>query len=249
MERIIAEHHQQLVDHPVYKSLKSIKDIRVFMEYHCFAVWDFMSLLKSIQNKVTCTTVPWKPSSYSSEVVRMINEIVLGEESDVDQYGRPCSHFELYLKAMDEVGANTVVIKDFINTFDTSLLPQGAREFVEYNLDLALNGRLEEVAAAFFYGREKLLPDVFTEIVKVLKSENIDCPTLLYYFERHIEVDGESHGPLAMKCLKEICAENETKTLRAHYAGVQALRMRYKMWDSTLQAIKSRPAPSLYAIH
>ncbi len=249
MEKIIAQHHNELISHPVYKSLKSLRDIRVFMEYHCFAVWDFMSLLKSIQNKVTCTTVPWRPSPYSSEVVRMINEIVLGEESDVDQFGNPCSHFELYLKAMDEIGANTVVIKDFMNTFDTTLLPNGAREFVEHNLDLALNGRLEEVAASFFYGREKLLPDVFTQIVQVLKAENLECPTLLYYLERHIEVDGESHGPLAMKCLKEICENNETKTLRAQYAGVQALRMRFEMWNATYKAITNQSKPNLYAVH
>lgn len=236
MKNIIAEHHQKLVAHPIYNSLKSIKDIRIFMEYHCFAVWDFMSLLKSLQNKVTCTNVPWTPSAYSSEVVRMINEIVLGEESDIDQFGNPCSHFELYLKAMDEVGAHTGIIKDFLNTFDTSLIPSGVREFVEYNLDLAANGRLEEIAAAFFYGREKLLPDVFTEIVTVLKSENLNCPTLLYYFERHIEIDGESHGPLAMKFLQEICAESKMKTLRAQNVGIESLRMRHKMWDATLSA-------------
>ncbi|MBC98694.1 MAG: hypothetical protein CME63_13170 [Halobacteriovoraceae bacterium] len=248
MEKIIAEHHNELIAHPVYRSLKNIDDIRTFMEFHVFAVWDFMSLLKSIQNKVTCTSVPWKPSSYSAEVVRMINEIVLGEESDVDQFGEPCSHFELYLRAMEEVGANTAAIKDFLNTFNTELIPSGAREFVEFNLDLAMNGRIEEVAASFFYGREKLLPDVFREMVKVLKSENIECPTLLYYFERHIEVDGYSHGPLAMKCLKEICGNNETKTLRAQYAGVQSLRMRCKMWDATHKAILYKAKQHLYAV-
>ena len=248
MEKIIAEHHKELISHPVYTTLTSIESFRTFMEYHCFAVWDFMSLLKSIQNKVTCTKVPWTPSPYSPEVVRMINEIVLGEESDVDQHGNPCSHFELYLRAMEEIGANTVVIKDFINTFDTSLLPNGAKEFVEYNIDLAINGRLEEVAAAFFYGREKLLPDVFTEIVKVIKTEGVDCPTLLYYFERHIEVDGESHGPLAQKCLTEICEGNETKILRAQYAGIQSLRMRQRMWDATHKAILSNPKAKLYAV-
>ncbi len=247
MEIIIAEHHNKLVKHPVYSSLKTLADIRKFMELHVYAVWDFMSLLKSIQNKVTCTQVPWTPSHYSAEVVRMINEIVLGEESDMDQFGNPCSHFDLYIKAMEEVGANTAAIKDFINTLDMEIIPVGAREFVDYNLDLALNGRLEEVAASFFYGREKLLPDVFEQIVSVLKKENLDCPTLIYYFDRHIEVDGESHGPLAMKCLKEICGDNETKILRAQYAGVQALRMREKMWDAVYTEITSKTC-KLYAM-
>jgi len=217
------------------------------MENHVFAVWDFMSLLKSIQNKVTCTSLPWKPSPYSPDVVRMINEIVLGEESDLDAEGLPCSHFELYLKAMEEVGANTAPIKDFLGTMDMTLVPKSVQPFVEFNLDLALNGRVEEVIAAFFYGREKLLPNVFESILKVLESENIQCPTLLYYFKRHIELDGDSHGPLAQKCLAEVCGSNQTKILRAQYSGLQSLRMRETLWDNTLKEINSYSRP-LYAV-
>jgi hypothetical protein len=248
MENIINDQHDRLVQHPVYTSLNTLEDVRTFMSFHIFAVWDFMSLLKNIQTKVTCTTIPWKPSPYSANVVRLINEIVLGEESDLDQNGVPSSHFDLYLKAMEEIGANTAPIKDFLGSMDTSLIPSGAKQFVEYNLDLALNGRLEEVTAAFFYGREKLLPDVFTQIVKVIKTHNLDCPTLTYYFERHIEVDGDSHGPLAEQLLSEICAGDQTKILIAQYSGVQSLRMREKLWDATLQAIDNQQAP-LYALH
>lgn len=240
MDRIIVEHHNKLVNHPVYGELKDLTSVRLFMECHVFAVWDFMSLLKSLQNKVTCTKVPWRPSGYSSDVVRMINEIVLGEESDVDHQGNPCSHFELYLRAMEEVGADTAPILRFMETLKADLLPQEVRPFVEHNLDMALNGRVEEVAASFFYGREKLLPSVFEEILKVLKSENVECPILTYYFERHIEVDGDSHGPLALKCLKELCGQDEAKVMRANYAGIQALRYREKLWDATLKLIKTK---------
>lgn len=240
MERIIKDQHQKLVHHPVYRELKNLRSIQIFMEAHIFAVWDFMSLLKSLQNKLTCTTVPWKPSSYSADVVRMINEIVLGEESDIDQYGNPCSHFDLYLKAMEEVGADTAPIHKFLETLNTDHLPESVKPFVVHNLDIAINGRVEEVAASFFYGREKLLPDVFQAILKTLGSEGVHCPTLRYYFERHIEVDGDSHGPLAEKCLAEICSTDETKNLRANYAGIQALRYREKLWDSTYKAICDR---------
>lgn len=248
MEKLLEEHHQKLVAHPIYQSLDSVQSVRLFMENHVFAVWDFMSLLKSIQNKVTCTSIPWKPSPYSADVVRMINEIVLGEESDLDPEGLPCSHFELYLRAMEEVGANTAPIKDFLGTMDTTLIPKSVRPFVEFNLDLALNGRVEEVIAAFFYGREKLLPNVFESILSVLESANIHCPTLIYYFKRHIELDGDSHGPLAEKCLSEVCGNDEAKKLRAQYSGVQSLRMRESLWDNTLKELKSFSQP-LYAVH
>lgn len=240
MERIIKEQHRKLVHHPVYGELTNLAAIRTFMEAHIFAVWDFMSLLKSLQNKLTCTSVPWRPSSYSADVVRMINEIVLGEESDVDQYGNPCSHFDLYIKAMKEVGADTAPIMSFLETLNTDNLPEAVKPFVVHNLDVAMNGRVEEVAASFFYGREKLLPDVFEAILKTLGSEGVECPTLRYYFERHIEVDGDSHGPLAEKCLAEICSTDGTKNLRANYAGIQALRYREKLWDSTYKAISDR---------
>lgn len=234
MKRIIADQHDKLVCHPVYQRLDNLRSIQAFMECHIFAVWDFMSLLKALQNKLTCTTVPWRPSPYSSDVVRMINEIVLGEESDVDQHGNPCSHFELYLKAMEEVGADTRPILSFVETLNTDKLPKEVKPFVEHNLDMALNGRVEEIAASFFYGREKLLPDVFEQILKTLRKDGVHCPTLTYYFERHIEVDGDSHGPLAEKCLDQICGTDEGKTLRAHYAGIQSLRFREKLWDATL---------------
>ncbi len=240
MERIISDQHQKLVHHPVYGELTNLSAIQTFMEAHIFAVWDFMSLLKALQNKLTCTTVPWRPSAYSADVVRMINEIVLGEESDVDQEGNPCSHFDLYLKAMKEVGADTRPILRFLETLNTKDLPYEVKPFVEHNLDMAINGRTEEVAASFFYGREKLLPDVFEAILKTLGSEGVHCPTLRYYFERHIEVDGDSHGPLAEKCLAEICSTDKTKNLRAHYAGIQALRYRERLWDATYKAIRDR---------
>ena len=237
MEDLIKSHHQNLVKHPVYKELKDIESLRVFMQYHLFAVWDFMSLLKALQNKLTCTTIPWVPSEYSDEVVRFINEIVLGEESDLDQNGNAISHFNLYIKAMDEIGANHSLMSDFLKDFDISLLPNGIREFVSHHLDLSLNGKVQEVAGSFLFGREKLLPDLFEQIVQILKNEELECPTLIYYFERHIELDGDSHGPLAQKLLKEICGEDQSKWLLAHNAGIQSLQRREELWNHAQLAI------------
>lgn len=234
----LSELQNELCSHPVYARLSDVKSLRHFMEYHVFAVWDFMSLLKSLQKEITCVSVPWKPSKYSPELVRFINQIVVGEESDLDQNGEAISHFELYLQAMNEVGASTTAFFDFLPEMKTETLRPGVREFVSENLNVALNGDAIEVASSFFFGREKLIPSMFTSIVEVLKKENVSAPTLLYYLERHIEVDGEEHGPLAMKCLDELCSTEEKKNL-ALEAGVKALELRKNLWDECLKTMPS----------
>ena len=231
----IPEKQLQLAQHPVYGSLTNVESIRHFMRYHVFAVWDFMSLLKSLQQKITCVSVPWTPSAYPAEMVRLINQIVLGEESDVDQNGIPTSHFDLYLRAMEEVGASTSEIRDFLTTLDTSKIPEGAREFVKGNIEVAKNGHVVEVASSFFFGREKLIPDMFRSMVKVLKDENVNAPTLMYYLERHIEVDDGEHGPLALKCLEHLTKGDEELLALAHKAGLSALAARTKLWDDVLK--------------
>lgn len=234
----IDELHSFLENHPVYSSISSINSLKIFMQYHVFAVWDFMSLLKSLQKEVTCVTVPWTPSKYSKEIVRMVNEIVLGEESDVDPQGRACDHFSLYLDSMKEVGACTEEIQNFLVDFELEKLPMQVRKFVSFNLDLALSNDPHKVAAAFFFGREKLIPDMFTGILKHLKSKNHSCPKLIYYIERHIELDGDEHSILAKKCLEELCSGDSDKLEESYEVGKRSLELRIELWDGVLNEIK-----------
>src|SRR5882672_11182050 len=143
LERIIKTTEplrQQIINHKVYSAIHDIDDLKVFMQYHIYAVWDFMSLLKALQNNLTCTTIPWFPKG-SADTRHLINEIVLGEESDVDNSGNRKSHFELYLDAMHQCGADTSQIEKFIavlkNTEDRNLAftssgtPKQVRDFVD----------------------------------------------------------------------------------------------------------------------
>jgi hypothetical protein len=225
---------KELTLHPVYRTFTDLEAIRHFMGYHVFAVWDFMSLLKALQIRLTSVELPWRPSPYPTEVVRLINQIVLGEESDVDCEGAPVSHFELYLKGMEEIGASTSLIREFVATLDYSLIPEGAREFVEFNIETAKNGHIVEVASSFFFGREKLIPDMFQSIVDTLKRENINAPTFIYYLERHIEVDSGEHGPLALKALDYLTGGDKKLHELALRSGLQALEMRMSLWDKVL---------------
>src|SRR6516165_9025103 len=95
-----------LLDHPLYAHVASVPDLRRFMEDHVFAVWDFMSLLKRLQQDMTCIRVPWFPAD-NAKAARLINDIVIGEETDVDPDGSYVSHLTLYLRAMADIGAST----------------------------------------------------------------------------------------------------------------------------------------------
>jgi hypothetical protein len=242
----IFEKQSELTRHPVYQTFHSVESIRHFMSYHVFAVWDFMSLLKALQIRLTCVTLPWKPSPYPASMVRLINQIVLGEESDLDQEGNPVSHFDLYLRAMEEIGADTKPIRSFLLTNDYSSIPSGAKEFVQYNLDVAEKGHIVEVAASFFFGREKLIPDMFQAIVDTLKKENVHAPTFLYYLERHIEVDSEEHGPLAMKALDHLTGGDSKLESLALETGLKALEMRSYLWDKVLESLSTELSEKIY---
>jgi hypothetical protein len=221
---------QELSTHPLYSKLNTIENMRTFMKYHVFAVWDFMSLLKSLQREITCVSIPWRESHYSPQLVRLINEITLGEESDIDHEGKPNSHYSLYLKAMEEIGVDTSPIRSVANDFDLTLLPDEIQEIITYHIELSQNGKVHEVASSFFFGREKLIPLIFDSLVKAIEKDSIECPTLLYYLKRHIEVDGDDHGPKAMLCLSEL-TDTELKKKEALVVARTSLAYRKKLWD------------------
>ncbi|MGD8575521.1 MAG: DUF3050 domain-containing protein [Thiohalophilus sp.] len=226
---------QELCEHPLYHSLSDPRAIAIYMQYHVFAVWDFMSLLKSLQRGLTSLELPWRPVQGNKELVRFINEIVLGEESDLDQNGNACDHFTLYLRAMDELGVDQSAIQNFLREFDYDEIPTGAREFVQMNLELAASGELHRVASAFFYGREKLIPEMFQKILDGLGGIKQDCPTLVYYLERHIELDGEEHSHLAEKCLDILCQGDSRLLDEAYDTAYQSLQLRSQLWDAALE--------------
>jgi len=226
--------HKDLQNHSIYSSINSTDDVKEFMKWHIFAVWDFMSLLKGLQREITCIELPWRPSPYPKELVRFINEIVLGEESDIDGAGGYTDHFTMYLEAMKEVGADVYPIQNLLETMDFSQLPEEIEEFVTYNITLAQSGENHKIAAAFFYGRENLIPDIFEPLVNSLKENNISCPNLLFYLERHIELDGDEHGDLAGKCFDLLCDGNESKYIEGLEAAQYSLKLREKMWSFIL---------------
>ena len=245
----VAPLRQQLLDHALYRRVKSPADLRLFMEYHVYAVWDFMSLLKGLQRRLTCVEIPWLPQG-DPAVRALINEIVLGEESDRGADGKVCSHFELYLEAMQEAGASTAKARQFLSfvregcavpdALRQAGAPEPARVFVEATFDLLAAGKDHVLAAAFTYGREDLIPSIFGELVERLVREFPErFATLRYYLDRHIQLDGEEHGALGRQMVANLCGGNAQRWNEARDAAVHALEERIRLWNGIERALAS----------
>ena len=241
LQQAIEPTRQQLLNNGVYQRLETLPDLRRFMEHHVFAVWDFMSLLKALQRDLTCVAVPWVPSP-NPATRRLINEIVLGEESDIDPQGRPTSHFELYVQAMEECGANTAPIRRLVaaiaagRTVDQALAeaqaPASVREFVGTTFDIIHSGQPHAIAAAFTFGREDLIPAMFRRLVGELRDRfpgQLD--TFVYYLDRHIELDEEVHAPMAEQMVRELCDDDSVRWQECQQVAVRCLEARMVLWD------------------
>ena len=222
----------EITNHTIYKNLKSVDDIAVLMEHHVYAVWDFMSLLKALQSLLTCTSSPWKPVG-DSNVRRLINSIVLEEESDVDADDNPSSHYEMYLDAMKQCGANTEPIERFVEKVNKGNIPSVSNaidHFLSTTFNVINSNEAHKIASAFTFGREDLIPDMFTAIVDEYNTEN-NLDKFVYYLERHIELDGGDHGPLALELISNLCGNDEKKWKEVEETAIASLVARKKLWD------------------
>nr|WP_315214832.1 DUF3050 domain-containing protein [uncultured Flavobacterium sp.] len=237
-----------LLHHPLYKKVQTIEDLQCFLENHVYAVWDFMSLLKALQAKLTCTTTPWFATK-NPETRYLINEIVLAEESDLSIDGRRLSHYEMYIEAMQSSGANTTGIEHFLSEVDSlqnifvaikkSSLHPNIKNFLDFTFKVIEEGKAHKIAAAFTFGREDLIPSMFTEILKNFQENfpKTDLSKLIYYFERHIELDADEHGPMAMKMITGLCGDSEQKWAEVEEVSILALEKRIGLWDAIEESI------------
>ena len=201
--------------------------------------------MKSLQQEITCIALPWVPVR-DPEAARLINEIVLGEETDEIEKGRHLSHFQWYLEAMAEIGADTGPIERFVKRLRQGIptevaladpaIPEESRTFTGVTLSF-LDAPLHVRAAVFFYGREDLIPKMFLPMVQGFSREGLPCGRLVGYLERHIEVDGGHHGPLAEQLLERLFEGDNRRMAAAHRAAVVSLEARGQLWDATYETI------------
>lgn len=254
LQQVIAPYREQIINHKVYSIINSLEDIGVFMNHHIYAVWDFMSLLKALQQNLTCVTTPWFPVG-TANTRYLINEIVAGEESDIDDDGMRKSHYEMYLDAMEQCGATPKVFFDFIaalqrkgqleQAFETAEVPACAKLFTGHTFEIIGTNKPHVQAAVFTFGREDLIPGMFLSIVNDLNAKFPEqISKFKYYLDRHIEVDGDHHSHLALEMTAELCGDDAAKWAEATTASVTALQRRIALWDGVYEAIMLERVPA-----
>ena len=274
----LSDARERLVRHRIYGLVNSADRLRRFMESHVFAVWDFQSLLKAMQQRLTCTTLPWVPTP-DPEARRLVNEIVLDEESDELPEGGAASHFELYLDGMRAAGADTGPIDRMIEILQAGRLPQvgkpaatvggtgpqvgkpaatvgelvaiamhdagapeAARDFVQKSFAVIESGSTHGIVAAFTYGREDVIPDMFRSLVSSLASRDPAWEKFHWYLERHIEADDEKHAPVCRRIMARLCGDDPAKWVEASRVARECIEARIALWDAIAAEIEAIPA-------
>lgn len=242
-----------LENHPLFTEniIKNIDGLHIFMEHHVFAVWDFMSLIKSLQHLICPSSTCWLPTRrIRSGSARLINEIILSEESDIDIDGvSSICHHDLYCQAMLEVGADANLIEEWVESvrdmgvydaFEECSVPVASLEFMRKTFSFIGTGEAHIIAGAFCFGRETIIPQMFIKLAEQLSISKIDCPKFHYYLQRHIEVDGEEHGPASIALVEDLCDHDPVHIHEAEQAACEALLARIKLWDAVADIIKNR---------
>lgn len=247
----VASLRTRLDGHAIYGAVRTLDDLRVFMAHHVHSVWDFMSLIKYLQHTVAPARWPWTPGADPS-VQRFINELVLEEETDAAGPGAPgrfSSHFQLYLGAMREIGADAdrparfveIAGRDGIEAaLASGLAPEPSARFNRVTFAYLDAARPHAVAAALALGREHVIPPMFRAFLERMAVNEEQAPVFHYYLRRHIHLDEDFHAPLSLRLLDSLCGGDLIKAAEAREAAIRAVEARIEFWDGVLAALPSQ---------
>jgi hypothetical protein len=165
--------------------------------------------------------------------------------------GNRKSHFELYLDAMHQAGANTETISKFIacirenksvkQSIQLCHVHQAAEEFVNFTFNTIASFKNHLLASVFTFGREDLIPDMFYSIVADIdKISPNKISVFKYYLERHIEVDGGHHGILAIRMIEKLCGSDDELWQEVENIAIQSLQKRIELWDGIYEQLNNK---------
>jgi hypothetical protein len=252
MERLRTESHpaakkvvasaDQAANHPIFGAISSLENAQKYMEFQVWCVWDFMCLAKAVQGALGTFSVPWLPPK-NGALLAAINEIIQGEETDTGPDGETASHFEIYLAAMRQAGANMKPITTFTSSlsrgvpWETALgqcgAPPAAIRFVGGTIRTAL-GPLPGAVASFCLGREELVPMMLDTMLRDLPQQP-ELELFRWYIQRHIELDSDTHGPLSSDLFDSIAGADPKTREEALTIAAWAISERTAYLDAIME--------------
>jgi hypothetical protein len=235
------------MQHPLFQHITSLEALQIYLEHNVFAVWDVMSLIKSLQKNLTCTQSPWVPVGNAGSRY-FINEVVLGMESDVDDQNNRASQFELYLKAMLQLGSKTHHINQIIEDIRIGLpahqalrkigLPPVASSFADNTFTLIHAGKMHIQAAVFIFCRESLIPDNFIlNVNEINRMTGNKASQFSWYLSRHMESDWAHYSYMGYDLVSQLCGENQHKWNEVEVAVCNTLERRISLYNSILNEL------------
>ena len=153
---------------------------------------------------------------------------------------------------MKASGASTHEMDAFLDSVHTfqnifvaikkSHLHANVKAFLDFTFRVIEEGKPHQIAAAFTFGREDLIPSMFTEILENFQANfpETDLTKLIYYFERHIQLDADEHGPMAMQMITELCGTDSQKWNEVEAVSVLALDKRIGLWNAIEEMIGNK---------
>jgi hypothetical protein len=241
LQHDLSPYRARLREHALYRELTDLNALKWFMSIHVYAVWDFMNLLTSLQGTFTSVSAPWKPPK-DAQLARFINAIKLEEESDVIE-GEATSHFQYYIKSMKALEVDTTEIElllealthqSYESILEESYIPEVVRPFLRTTYECIQSGTLGTVAS-FTFGRETVIPDMFIHILEACQHEDPAIDAFKRYLARHIELDGNEHGDLAIGLVSHICGDNMDHWLQVERMAKRSILARVELYDRILE--------------
>jgi hypothetical protein len=238
---------RRLENHPLYSEIKTQQGLSCFMEHHVFSIWDQMSLVKYLQGLISPSSYPWVPRC-NTTLQRYVNELVLKEESDKGiKEGDYFSHFELYQQAMQDIGANVEVSRNFVDTvtmrginaaLQSMQVPVITKCFHTIIFDIINTDQPHLVAAALVFGHDHLIPNMFRSAIKLTGISEQHAPTLYHYLNRHTPAHESYRRTLSLQILNRLCIDDEKNLNEALETAKKVMAARIQFYDSLHAAIK-----------
>ena len=234
--------------HPVFSLVTSLEQARTYMEFQVWCVWDFMCLAKAVQTGLGTFTIPWLPPK-NGALLAAINEIISGEETDTGPDGKIASHFEIYLAAMHQAGADTTAINTFLQAlrdgvnWEAALHKSGAHpgsiRYVSGTIRTSLEP-LHRSVASFCLGREELVPMMLVTMLRNIPRLP-ELEMFRWYIQRHIALDAESHGPLSSDLFDSIAGVDAETRQDALKTAAWAIAERADYLDVIMTDLSTKP--------